>query len=135
MLSRRHGFTLIELLIVIVIIGILAAIAIPKFGRTREKAYLKAVTSDLRSLATQQEIYWSRLVNTYTYAGALTDLPEYEISQGVSVSITAAARSGWAATASHQSLGAGVYCAVFGGSVTVATTPATVPGVVTCTGN
>ena len=59
MRKLRKGFTLIELLIVIVIIGILAAIAIPKFGKTREKAYFKAMQSDLRNMEAQQEIYYS----------------------------------------------------------------------------
>ena len=55
----NKGFTLIELLIVVVIIGILAAIAIPKFSATREKAYFAAMKSDIKNLASQQEIYYA----------------------------------------------------------------------------
>ena len=58
-LRVRSGFTLIELLIVVLVIGILATIAIPKYSRMREKAYLAAVTSDLKNLGTQEEIYHS----------------------------------------------------------------------------
>ena len=54
----RKGFTLIELLIVVVIIGILAAIAIPKFANTKEKAYLASMKSDLRNLITAEEAYF-----------------------------------------------------------------------------
>ena len=52
MISNKKGFTLIELLIVVVIIGILAAIAIPKFANTKEKAYVASMKSDLRNLVT-----------------------------------------------------------------------------------
>ncbi len=55
---NRKGFTLIELLIVVVIIGILAAIAIPKFANTKEKAYLATMKSDLRNLLTAEEAYF-----------------------------------------------------------------------------
>ncbi len=57
MSRNRKGFTLIELLIVVVIIGILAAIAIPKFANTKDKAYVAAMKSDLRNLATYEEQY------------------------------------------------------------------------------
>lgn len=49
--------TLLELLIVVVIIGILVAIAIPKFGYTKEKTYFATMKADLRNLATAQEGY------------------------------------------------------------------------------
>jgi prepilin-type N-terminal cleavage/methylation domain-containing protein len=55
----RKGFTLIELLIVVVIIGILAAIAIPKFANTKEKAVVASMKSDLRNLVTAQEAFFS----------------------------------------------------------------------------
>src|SRR5258708_39833045 len=71
-LNTRKGFTLIELLIVVVIIGILAAIAIPKFASTKEKAYLASMKSDLRNLVTAQEAYFSD--NGVYYAGAIPNL-------------------------------------------------------------
>jgi type IV pilus assembly protein PilA len=56
---KRTGFTLIELLIVIVIIGLLASIAIPKFSNTKEKAYVASMKSDLRNLMTAEEAYFA----------------------------------------------------------------------------
>ena len=63
--TMRKGFTLIELLIVVVIIGILAAIAIPKFDATKDKAKLASVKTDLRNIMTAQEAYFSDYA-TYT---------------------------------------------------------------------
>jgi type IV pilus assembly protein PilA len=59
------GFTLIELLIVVVIIGILAAIAIPKFAATKERAYVASMKTDLKNLATAEEGYASANNGTY----------------------------------------------------------------------
>jgi type IV pilus assembly protein PilA len=67
-MSNRKGFTLIELLIVVVIIGILAAIAIPKFANTKEKAVVASMKSDLRNLVTAQEGFFS---DNQDYAGGI----------------------------------------------------------------
>jgi prepilin-type N-terminal cleavage/methylation domain-containing protein len=97
--SNRKGFTLIELLIVVVIIGILAAIAIPKFANTKEKAYVTAMKSDLKNLSTAQEAYFSDF-QVYT-----TALPaaQFKATTNVAVSIGTATGTGWSATASHAS--------------------------------
>ena len=102
MLSNKKGFTLIELLIVVVIIGILAAIAIPKFANTKEKAYVASMKSDLRNLVTAQEAYFSD--NNSTYASSTTSMgTNYTASSGVTVTIHASTATGWNATATHAS--------------------------------
>jgi len=127
----NKGFTLIELLIVVVIIGILAAIAIPKFSATREKAYFAAMKSDLKNLASQQEIYYS---DNYSYSSSAADLA-FTNSDGVIVTPASVSSSGWAATAYHQALGTGEGCAIFYGTATAPSAPAapTQPGEVACT--
>ncbi len=108
MLTNRKGFTLIELLIVVVIIGILAAIAIPKFANTKEKAYVASMKSDLRNLVTAQEAYFSDNNSTYAPAGTYTagttnGSLSYKPSSGVTVTVAAPATTGWSATSSHAS--------------------------------
>ena len=57
--KNQKGFTLIELMIVIAIIGILAAIAIPQFSRYRAKSYNSASLADARNLRTDLEAYYA----------------------------------------------------------------------------
>ncbi len=126
----KKGFTLIELLIVVVIIGILAAIAIPKFSATREKAYFAAMKSDLKNLASQQEIYYS---DTYAYTSS-TALLTFVTSQGVNALITGGT-DGWSASVTHSALGTGEGCAIYygGGSAPSSPIVPTAVGAIACT--
>ena len=107
--TAKKGFTLIELLIVVVIIGILAAIAIPKFANTKEKAYVAAMKSDLRNLVTAQEAYFSD--HTNLYAPAFSNISaNYRPSTGVTVAIGSGTGTGWAASATHT--GTSITCSI-----------------------
>jgi len=122
----RAGFTLIELLIVVVIIGILATIAIPKFTNSKGKAEEAAIRSDLRNLATAEEAYF---YDNSVYATSLGAL-DYNMSPGVTVAIGSANATGWSATATHPAASPAT-CAVFYGGVSPIS-PATTEGVVAC---
>jgi prepilin-type N-terminal cleavage/methylation domain-containing protein len=106
---NRKGFTLIELLIVVVIIGILAAIAIPKFASTKEKAYVTAMRSDLRNMMTAQESYFS---DYGEYAAVTGNLKGFSQTTNVYVSINEANKKGWKATSTHGSLESSKTCAI-----------------------
>ena len=105
-MSNKKGFTLIELLIVVVIIGILAAIAIPKFANTKEKAYVTAMKSDLKNLSTAEEAYFADNNGAY-FGGTATStgpLNGFTPSQNVTINATAVTtpQPGWNAAATHS---------------------------------
>jgi type IV pilus assembly protein PilA len=105
-MSNKKGFTLIELLIVVVIIGILAAIAIPKFANTKDKAYVAAMKSDLRNLATYEEQYAADQGGAYFGGTATSAAPLQGFSPSQNVTIVATNVVGpppsWTGTASHS---------------------------------
>jgi len=91
--TKQKGFTLIELMIVVAIIGILAAIAIPQFSTYRLKAFNGSAEADLRNLMTAQEAVYA---DTQAYAAiavavgsdttatnAIVALPGAKLSKGV----------------------------------------------------
>src|SRR6266508_452756 len=104
---NRKGFTLIELLIVVVIIGILAAIAIPKFANTKGKAYVTAMKSDLRNLVTAEEAFIS---DSAHYTSTLGNL-KFNVSTGVGSPAIVTGAGYWSATNTHTQL-SGATCAI-----------------------
>ena len=94
MTPHRKGFTLIELLIVVVIIGILASVAVPKFADTKKKAYVVTMKQDLKNLVVAAEAYFS---DNNTYAGFVAPTG----SAGVQLEVTQATATGWQAQATH----------------------------------
>jgi type IV pilus assembly protein PilA len=100
-ISLRRGFTLIELLIVVVIIGILAAIAIPKFSATKGKAYIAAMKSDLRNLVTAEEAFFADSVKYVTYD---TTKLKYRPSSGVGTPTVVPGPGYWTATITHSQI-------------------------------
>ena len=129
MRAGHRCFTLIELLIVVVIIGILAAIAIPKFANTKEKAVMSAMRSDLRNVAGTQENYWAQ---NGTYYGGVVPDPAFNFvpSNNVTITIVSATAAGWSATATAPGVTT-MTCAIFYG-VAPPIPPATVDAAVAC---
>ncbi len=129
-MSNRKGFTLIELLIVVVIIGILAAIAIPKFANTKEKAIIAGMKSDLRNMVTAQEAHFA---DFNIYAGAIgakqaKGTAAFVPTIGNTIA-TAISGTGWNATVSNT--GSTQTCAIFGNGAAVLA-PATAEGAPGC---
>ncbi|BAH39565.1 MAG TPA: prepilin-type N-terminal cleavage/methylation domain-containing protein [Gemmatimonas aurantiaca] len=121
----RKGFTLIELLIVVVIIGILAAIAIPKFNDTKKKAYITAMKSDLKNLVSAGEAKFSE-DNSY----ATWTMPTSG-SSGVTITPGTQSATGWSATATHANA-AGSSCEIGVGTGKPANLAEGEPGGATC---
>jgi len=120
------GFTLIELLIVVVIIGILAAIAIPKFANSKGKAILASMKSDLRNLVTVQEAFY---FDNSDYAGSTTTGAQvnatagagvipFQPSSGNALALTYVSATGYKAVMTNPALAGGLTsCGVYVGPV------------------
>lgn len=98
--GHRDGVTLVDVLIVIVIVGILAAIAIPRFLANKDQSYIAAMKSDLRALVAAEDAFYS---DSSYY---LRSLPpsRFRSSPGVSAPSIVVGKDWWTATVTDSQL-------------------------------
>jgi prepilin-type N-terminal cleavage/methylation domain-containing protein len=124
-LRSRRAFSFAELLVVMIIIGILSGLAVPRIRDMKRKSYLTTLITDLRNLAGTQEQHWT---SEFEYSNDFGVL-KYHHSDMVTVTVMEATEHGWSAIAVHMDLP--ISCAVFFGNA-AALPPATESGAITC---
>jgi len=124
-MRRRPGFTLIELLLVVLIIGILAALAIPRYQTAKARASSAGLKSDLHNLSLAEEAYFA---TNSRYTSDLAAL-QYTPSPGTTVDLLAT-DTGWSAAVSNP-VSDPLICAMFRGQV-APVPPATTEGMLAC---
>ena len=125
-MRSRSGFTLIELLIVIVIVGILAAIAVVNFTNTKQKAYIASEKTDLRNLVVAEEALF---YDSAFYTTSFALMNNYTPSPGNTVVVNEATGQGWSATASN--VNTTKKCYLFTGNAALVGS-ATTEGLISC---
>ena len=124
---QRSAFSLIELLAVLVAVGVIVGLALPRFQAYRRKAHVAAMVHDLRKLATAEESFWSA-VKRYTTDTTALDL---SLSPGITVTLRSADSTGWSARASRTD--DPTICSIFYGSAPPLP-PAAKANVIGCSG-
>jgi type IV pilus assembly protein PilA len=104
---NRKGFTLIELMVVIVIVGILTTVGVPKYTNSKAKAYATAMKSDLRNLLNAQENFFA---DSSHYTANLVSLG-FTPSTGVNPPVITVSAGSWSAINTHTQL-ASTQCAI-----------------------
>lgn len=92
----RYGFTIIELFVVVLILGVLTAVSITKFGDSKRRAHLAVLKSDLRNLGLIAE---TRFAAENSYVGVVPP----RASDGITLTFEGTATD-WSASARHEAL-------------------------------
>lgn len=100
---NKKGFTLIELMIVVAIIGVLAAIAIPQFSIYRIKSYNMKAKSELKSAYLACQVYFTADESATDCGFGGMHTQKFFNSTDVQIDITDTGATSWAATAKHDS--------------------------------
>ena len=96
--SNRRGFTFIELLTVMIVIGLLTTVGVPRIRSMKERSYQATLRSDLGALRTAQEVYFAEHQQYATNVVAL----DMRLSRNVTVTIESTdPYRGWKAAAHH----------------------------------
>jgi prepilin-type N-terminal cleavage/methylation domain-containing protein len=123
---RRRGFTLIELLIVVTVLGLLAAIAIPRFNHLKQRATVATMQTALKNLGQAEETYFAE---HGAYTSTLDSL-NFQPTGDLTLTVVEATNTGWSAMITHPQA-VPRKCAFFLGTAT-AVAPATSQGSLAC---
>src|SRR5688572_32269111 len=84
LMNRRKGFTFVELLVVMLLLGTLSSMAVPRFREYKARAYIAAMQSDLGNLKIAQEVFWAEHMK---YATDTTSI-EVRIRPNIDISLS-----------------------------------------------